>query len=63
LIELSELDLRRAHLDEADIPRLTPKHRHLIAQAMRLHYIHDLFWPELRHVADVFLDNLDNPVT
>ena len=47
-IELSELDLQRANLGEEDIVRLTPAHRQTISQTMRLHYIHDLFWPELR---------------
>lgn len=60
-IELSELDLQRANLPDDDIARLTPEHRHLIAQTMRLHYIHDLFWPELRQTANIFLEGLDNP--
>lgn len=60
-IELSELDLQRAHLPDEDIARLTPTHRRTISQAMRLNYIHNLFWPALQQTANIMLESLDNP--
>lgn len=59
-IELTRLNLMRANLDDEQIAQFTPEHLGLIAQTMRNHYIHDLFWPEFRHLAHIMLDNLDN---
>lgn len=58
LIELTELDMKRAHLDDNKIAQLTPEHRQAMAQTMRSHYIYDLFWPEVRHLAQHALDKL-----
>ena len=60
-IELSELDLERANFPDEDIARLMPEHRRIIAQTIRLHYIHDLFWPELNQITNIMLESLDNP--
>ena len=56
--EITEDDLLNAYLDEEDIVELTPAHLEEMADTMRNHYIHDLFWPELRHVAGLVLENL-----
>jgi hypothetical protein len=61
--EISHEDLIRANLDEEDAVQLTDAHRQEIGESMRNHYIHDLFWPELRHVAGMVLENLGNPAT
>ena len=55
--EISEQDLHRAHLDEAEIARLAPEHLRQIGAIMRNHYIHDVFWPEMQHVAHVVLES------
>ncbi len=54
-IEISELDLLRANLDEEEVVQLTAEHRQRIGEIMRSHYIHDVFWPELRYVAQTLL--------
>jgi hypothetical protein len=54
-IEISELDLVRVQLDDEEISRLTER-RHGIAVIMRNHYLYDVFWPELRHVARMLLE-------
>lgn len=59
-IQLSELDLQRANLPDEAIARLSPEHRDIMAQMMRLNYIHNLFWPELRQTANAYLENLDD---
>lgn len=56
--EINEDDLLNAYLDEEDLVQLTAEHRQEIADTMRNHYIHDLFWPELRHVTGLVLENL-----
>ena len=56
--EITEDDLLNAYLDEEDVVQLTPEHLEEMADTMRNHYIHDLFWPELRHVAGLVLENL-----
>ncbi len=61
--EISQADLIRANLDEEDAVQLSAESRQEIANSMRQHYIHDLFWPELGHVAGMVLENLDNPAT
>lgn len=54
--EITEDDLLNAYLDEEDTVQLTAEHCQEIAETMRNHYIHDLFWPELRHVAGLVLE-------
>lgn len=56
--EITDDDLLNAYLDEEDVVQLTPEHLEEMAETMRSHYIHDLFWPELRHVAGLVLENL-----
>ncbi len=60
-IELTLLDLIRADLDDEQVVQFTPEHLSLISQTMRNYYIYDLFWPEVRHLAMILLENLDNP--
>ena len=57
-IEITEQDLMQIGLDEEEIAQLTAEHRQQMAEEMRTHYIRDLFWPELRHIADLYLENL-----
>jgi hypothetical protein len=57
---ITEDDLLNGYLDEEDAAHLTEEHRNQIAETMRNHYIHDLFWPELRHVAGLVLEKLAN---
>jgi len=56
-IEISEADLRQVNLDHIEIAHLGIEDREKIAETMRSHYIHDLFWPELRHVAHLLIDD------
>ena len=56
--EITQEALLRANVDEEDAAQLTAKHRNEISETMRSHYIHDLFWPELRHIAGIVLGNL-----
>lgn len=56
-IEISEEDLMRANLDEEEIAQLTAEHRQRIGEIMCSHYIHDVFWPELRYVAQTLLSD------
>lgn len=56
--EISEDDLLNAYLDEEDLVQLTSEHLQEMAETMRSHYINDLFWPELRHIAGLVLENL-----
>ena len=58
--EITEDDLLNANLDEEDAVQPTSEHRQEIAETMRNHYVHDLFWPELRHVAGLVLGKLAN---
>ena len=55
-IEITERDLVRANLDEEEIAQLTPEDRQQMSHIMRSHYIHDLFWPEVRHLARIFVE-------
>lgn len=57
-IEISEDDLLRANLDEEEIDQLTEEHLLQVSEIMRSHYIHDLFWPEVQHLARVFSETL-----
>lgn len=61
--EIAEADLLQANIDEEEAAQLTDAHRQTIGETMRNHFIHDLFWPELHHVAGLLLDNLDDPTT
>ena len=54
--EISELDLAKVQLDDEEISRLPEERRQEIATIMRNHYLYDVFWPELRHVARVLLE-------
>jgi len=56
--EITDDDLLNAYLDEKDLVQLTPEHLQEMAETMRSHYINDLFWPELRHIAGLVLENL-----
>ena len=56
--QITEDDLLNAYLDEEDLVQLNREHLQEMAETMRSHYIHDLFWPELRHVAGLILENL-----
>ncbi len=58
--EITRADLLNANLDEGEAAHLTEAHRQEIADTLRNHYIHDLFWPELRHVAGLVLERLAN---
>lgn len=62
-IEISEEDLMRANLDKDEAAQLSEEDRQKISETMRSHYIHDLFWPEVKHLAQVFLqEHLENEV-
>jgi len=56
-IEISEDDLLQANLDEEEISQLTDEHRLEISESIRSHFIHDLFWPEVQHLAKSFLEH------
>ena len=56
--ELTEDDLLNAYLDEEDLVQLEPEHLQEMAETMRSHYINDLFWPELRHIAGMVLERI-----
>jgi len=56
-IEISEADLRQANLDHREIAQLEIEDRRTMAETIRNHYIYDLFWPELRHLAQLLLDD------
>ena len=56
--EITDDDLLNAYLDEEDLVQLKPEHLQEMAETMRSHYIHDLFWPELRYVAGSILEKL-----
>ena len=56
--EVTEDDLLNAYLDEEDIVQLKPEHLQEMAETMRSHYINDLFWPELRHIAGIVLERI-----
>ncbi len=57
-IEITRLDLQRANLDEEEVKQLGDEHLIQIAETMRSHYIHDLFWPELRQLAQTFIESM-----
>lgn len=56
--EITEDDLLNAYLDEEDLVQLEPEHLQEMAETMRSHYINDLFWPELRHIAGMVLERI-----
>lgn len=56
--EITQEDLLRANVAEEDTAHLSAEYRNKISETMRNHFIHDLFWPELRHVAGLVLENL-----
>jgi hypothetical protein len=58
--EITEDDLIQANLDEEDAAQLTAENRQEIAETMRNHFIHDVFWPELRYMAGLLLEKLAN---
>ena len=44
-----------ANLDAEEIAQLSDEDRRKMSEVMRSHYIHDLFWPELQHLARIFI--------
>lgn len=56
-VHISEADLRQANLDHREIAQLGIEDRKKMAETIRNHYIYDLFWPELRYIAQSLLDN------
>ena len=57
-IEITEQDLIQIGLDDEEVAQLTTEHRQQMAEEMRTHYIRDLFWPELHHIANLYLEKL-----
>ncbi len=49
-------DLEQAQLDEDDLSQLTDDDIDNIATAMRNHFIQDLFWEELQHMARLAIE-------
>lgn len=56
LIQITREDLVEAHFHEDEIAQLTDEDLKTIAQTMRDHYVHDVFWPELAYVTEGFLE-------
>lgn len=56
LIQLTRQDLIRAHFNGAEISLLSDEDLTTIAQTMRDHYVHDVFWPELEYVTTAVLE-------
>lgn len=56
LVQLSFDDLRRVQFDEDEIAQLDEQDLRAIAVTMRNHYVHDLFWYELRYVTQARLE-------
>jgi hypothetical protein len=56
LVSLSHDDLRRAHLDEAELAQLSDDDLVEIAGTVRNHFVQDVFWEEVEYVARTMLE-------
>lgn len=56
VVQLTRKDLVQACLTQEEIGLLTDEDLHLVAQTMRNHHVHDVFWPELEYVVTDLLE-------
>jgi hypothetical protein len=56
LVSLDHDDLRRAHLDEAELAQLSDDDLVDIARGVRNHFVQDVFWDEVEYVARAMLE-------
>ena len=56
LVNITREDLVQVHFNEEEIEKLTDDDLKTIAQTMRDHYVHDVFWPELEYVTAAVLE-------
>jgi hypothetical protein len=57
LVSLDHDDLRRAHLDEAELAQLSDDDLVDIARGVRNHFVQDAFWDEVEYVARAMLEH------
>jgi hypothetical protein len=56
LVSLDHDDLRRAHLDEAELAQLSDDDLVDIARGVRNHFVQDVFWDKVEYVARAMLE-------